>query len=80
MECTCSARPLQRWLTSLPDRTDPDAEGSEWKSVLCSEPSFLSGQPLVTVPEAKLTCTPQQIREEPEFDLTPDIKFRDLHL
>lgn len=50
-----------------------------WGAVRCSQPAFLAGQALVDVPEDRLTCEPDDpASKDPDFDISPDLKFREV--
>ncbi|XP_046403434.1 toll-like receptor 6 [Ischnura elegans] len=69
--CTCTLRPLHRWLDSsaLPD------EAAEWSNLICDSPSFLRGLNASQLPEEKLVC-PEPFNNLPDLSVNPDIKLR----
>lgn len=74
MNCDCTLRPVRRWaLNSL----EPNIN---WKGVLCQFPLRLQNKTVLSTPEKDLFCTELKETEDPEYDLTPDVKFRDMYL
>ncbi|EZA50723.1 Chaoptin [Ooceraea biroi] len=72
MHCDCHVRPLKRWLktqTQLP---------MEWSNVLCQSPHYLANKPISEVTEDLMGCNERDIQEEPELDITPDVKYRSI--
>ncbi|XP_039306164.1 insulin-like growth factor-binding protein complex acid labile subunit isoform X2 [Solenopsis invicta] len=72
MHCDCHARPLKRWLkaqTQLP---------SEWSTVMCKSPKYLTNKFISEVTEDLMNCGERDIQEEPELDITPDVKYRSI--
>ncbi|XP_067004524.2 protein artichoke [Anabrus simplex] len=73
LACNCHARPLRRWMAAQTTLS------AAWEHVLCSSPDFLSGHNLASVSEDKMTCDGRDTeKDRPEFDVSPDLKFRDL--
>ena len=67
------SRPLRHWL-GVQAATLP-----WWGAVRCAQPQFLSGQALVDVPEDRLACDPADpASKDPDFDISPDLKFREI--
>lgn len=72
-QCSCASRPLRHWL-GVQAATLP-----WWGAVRCAEPEFLAGQALVDVPEDRLTCRPEDpASKDPDLDISPDLKFREI--
>ncbi|CAD1469924.1 unnamed protein product [Heterotrigona itama] len=72
LHCDCYVRPLKRWLnthTEVP---------KEWSNVSCESPHFLSHKILTEVTEDLMGCGQRDVREYPEFDVTPDVKYRNI--
>ncbi|KAG8231119.1 hypothetical protein J437_LFUL010445 [Ladona fulva] len=69
--CTCTLRPLHRWLDS---GLIPEAR-ADWSSLKCSSPAFLVGLNASEIPEEKLVC-PEPFREVPDLSINPDVKLR----
>ncbi|XP_014472147.1 PREDICTED: toll-like receptor 3 [Dinoponera quadriceps] len=72
MHCDCHARPLKRWLnaqTQLP---------TEWLNVTCNSPNYLADKPIAGITEDLMNCGERDIQEEPELDITPDVKYRNI--
>jgi hypothetical protein len=80
LNCDCFVRPLKRYL---------DGElfvGALYKSIKCAGPPYLSGQTLFELPDDRLNCptnvnTSRIMETQPgEYDITPDLRFRELSL
>jgi hypothetical protein len=71
VNCDCELRPLRQWLAS---QVAPDPE---WGELLCSSPQFLEGQSVAVVSENRMTC--DTVRDDPRFEIRPDLTFRDIH-
>ncbi|XP_060827399.1 insulin-like growth factor-binding protein complex acid labile subunit [Bombus pascuorum] len=72
LHCDCYVRPLKRWLnvhTEIP---------KEWSNVSCESPRFLANKLLTEVTEDLMACGQREVKEYPEFDITPDVKYRNL--
>ncbi|XP_076653280.1 insulin like growth factor binding protein acid labile subunit convoluted [Halictus rubicundus] len=72
LHCDCYARPLKRWLnthTEIPE---------EWRNVTCQSPNFLIGKPISDITEDLMGCGDREVKEYPEYDITPDVKYRDI--
>ncbi|XP_043785504.1 insulin-like growth factor-binding protein complex acid labile subunit [Apis laboriosa] len=72
LHCDCHVRPLKRWLatqTEIPE---------EWSNVSCESPHFLANKPLSGVTEDLMGCGERDVKEYPEFDITPDVKYRNI--
>lgn len=72
LHCDCHVRPLKRWLatkTEIPE---------EWSNVSCESPHFLAGKPLSGITEDLMGCGERDVKEYPEFDITPDVKYRNI--
>ncbi|CAK9833600.1 Protein artichoke [Anthophora retusa] len=72
LHCDCYVRPLKRWLsthTEIP---------KEWSNVSCASPHFLANKPLIQVTEDLMGCGEREVKEYPEFDITPDVKYRNI--
>lgn len=72
LHCDCHVRPLKRWLatkTEIPE---------EWSNVSCESPHFLANKPLPGITEDLMGCGERDVREYPEFDITPDVKYRNI--
>lgn len=70
VHCDCYVRPLKRWLsthTEIP---------KEWTNVSCESPNFLARKPISEVTEDLMGCGERDVKEYPEFDITPDVKYR----
>lgn len=72
MHCDCHARPLKRWLSSQTQLP------TEWSSVMCSSPNYLTDKPISMVTEDLMNCGERDIQEQPELDITPDVKYRNI--
>lgn len=73
MNCDCRLRPLRRWLL------DDYSRINQWSEVSCSFPTVLSGQKLLQLDEEEMQCTGEGVRENEDYDTTPDVKFREIH-
>ncbi|XP_078034273.1 insulin like growth factor binding protein acid labile subunit convoluted [Augochlora pura] len=72
LQCDCYARPLKRWLnthTEIPE---------EWTNVTCQSPNFLIGKTISEITEDLMGCGDGEVKEYPEYDITPDVKYRDI--
>ncbi|CAL7941377.1 unnamed protein product [Xylocopa violacea] len=72
LHCDCYVRPLKRWLgtyTEVP---------KEWANVTCEGPHFLAHKRLTEVTEDLTGCGESEVNEYEEFDITPDVKYRNI--
>ncbi|XP_071445732.1 chondroadherin-like protein [Hetaerina americana] len=69
--CTCTLRPLHRWLDSAASAE----EQADWSSLVCASPAFLRGLNASELPEDKLVC-PEPYKEIPDLTVSPDVKLR----
>lgn len=72
MHCDCHARPLKRWLkaqTQIP---------TEWSNVMCQSPNYVANKLISEVTEDLMNCGARDIKEKPELDITPDVKYRSI--
>ncbi|XP_076160334.1 insulin like growth factor binding protein acid labile subunit convoluted [Ptiloglossa arizonensis] len=72
LHCDCYARPLKRWLnthTEIPE---------EWTNVSCRTPNFLAEKRVSEITEDLMGCGDREVKEFPEFDITPDVKYRNI--
>ncbi|KZC08623.1 Chaoptin [Dufourea novaeangliae] len=72
LHCDCYARPLKRWLnthTEIP---------KEWSNVSCQSPNFLATKLIKEITEDLMGCGEREVKEYPEFDITPDVKYRNI--
>lgn len=74
LNCDCYVRPLRRWLTSLTETPE------EWTRLTCASPDYLAGKRLPKVSEELMTCGEREIQDNPAFEITPDLKFRNIEL
>ncbi|KAK0094348.1 hypothetical protein PV326_011160 [Microctonus aethiopoides] len=72
INCDCYIRPVKRWLSTLTEIPN------EWKNFTCASPNYVAGKSLSKVSEELMTCHMREIQFHPEFDITPDIKFRSI--
>ncbi|XP_076240875.1 insulin like growth factor binding protein acid labile subunit convoluted [Calliopsis andreniformis] len=70
LHCDCYVRPLKRWLSTYTELP------KEWSNVTCATPNFLENKPLSEVTEDLMGCGERDVKEYPEFDITPDVKYR----
>lgn len=70
LNCDCNVRPVRRWLATL-TQVPP-----EWSDITCTGPSHVAGRLLAEVSEELMTCDKNHSQTAPEFQITPDIKFR----
>lgn len=72
MHCDCHARPLKRWLnaqTEIP---------TEWSNVTCESPNYLARKLISEITEDLMSCNERDTQEKSEFDITPDVKYRNI--
>jgi len=72
MHCDCHVRPLKRWIktqTQFP---------SEWSNVMCKSPHYLANKFISEITEDLMNCGERDIQEEPDLDITPDVKYRSI--
>ncbi|XP_028981871.1 uncharacterized protein LOC107036999 [Diachasma alloeum] len=72
LNCNCHARPLKRWITTLTEVP------SEWRNVVCASPDYIAGKALPFVTEELMTCDENEIAENTDLQITPDVKFRQI--
>lgn len=75
ISCDCQLRPVRRWALSL-SYTDP-----AWSQYHCEDPEEVDTMPLLQVPEELMICNTSETTElldKDEYQLTPDVKFRQL--
>lgn len=74
LQCTCQARPLNRWIrnqVSVP---------KEWENVKCFGPGYLEGKILHTLKESELVCPREFDLMNEDYEINPDVKFRQFEL
>ncbi|RXG60327.1 Insulin-like growth factor-binding protein complex acid labile subunit [Armadillidium vulgare] len=69
LDCTCVLRPLKSWLSKFLNMTDFD-------DVLCKTPISLANRTLPNISETELKCSDRRDFDDPNFQVTPDAKFR----
>lgn len=79
LSCDCFIRPLHRYFTKNLELKE------HYKQYVCAGPPHLEGQKLYEVLDDRLTCplnvnTSKMLENEPEYDITPDFKFRDIQM
>lgn len=72
LHCDCYARPVRRWLETLTEIPD------EWMDLTCASPDYVANKRLVDVAEDLMTCGEREIQDNPQLEITPDIKFRNI--
>lgn len=78
LTCSCEIRPLQHYLSS---QSSPPAL---YEDLVCAHPKHLTGVSLKSVEDKQLTCSDIEKDSIPEFtheyEILPDIRFRDIML
>lgn len=69
LECTCVLRPIKSWLSNFLNMTDFD-------DVRCQTPISLTNKTLPDINETELKCSDRRDVDDPDFQVTPDTKFR----
>ncbi|XP_012289088.1 protein artichoke [Orussus abietinus] len=72
LHCDCYVRPLRRWMSTL---TEIPAQLSNLE---CASPNYVANWTLPEVTEDLMTCSEREILEDPNFDISPDVKYRDI--
>lgn len=70
--CNCNLRPLQRWISSQLRVND------EWKSLSCIDYENSSNKSIYGLPEEEMPCDTFTLDQNHDFQLTPDVKFREI--
>ncbi|XP_014224866.1 protein artichoke [Trichogramma pretiosum] len=72
LHCDCYVRPLRRWFDTFTEIP------AEWTNIECASPSYVADLRLSDISEVLLSCSDTEVLEDPRYDLTPDVKYRDL--
>ncbi|XP_011301731.1 chaoptin [Fopius arisanus] len=70
LKCDCHARPIKRWIATLTEVP------SHWRNVVCASPDYIAGKALQNVTEELMVCEENEIAENTDLEITPDVKFR----
>lgn len=72
LHCDCYARPLRRWFDTFTEVPE------EWRQVECTSPSYVADMHLAEVDEVLMSCGDKEVLEDPKYDISPDVKYRDI--
>lgn len=70
--CNCNLRPLLRWLGSQLNVS------MEWKNTVCVDYESSANRTLFGMSEQEIRCDAISLSQNQEFEVTPDVKFRDV--
>lgn len=70
--CNCNLRPLQRWISSQLRVAD------EWKTFACIDFEESTNKIIYGLPEDQMPCDTSTSLHNNDFELTPDVKFREI--
>lgn len=70
--CNCNLRPLLRWLGSQL------SVKNEWKNTTCIDYESSTNKTLLGMSEQEVYCDTISLSQNREFEVTPDVKFRDV--
>ncbi|XP_046617159.1 chaoptin [Neodiprion virginianus] len=73
LHCDCYVRPLRRWLSTLTEIPE------SWTEPKCSSPYFLANESVVAVTEDLMVCDEREVQDNPDFEITPDLKYRSVN-
>ncbi|XP_058806649.1 chaoptin [Phymastichus coffea] len=72
LHCDCYVRPLRRWLDTFTEVPE------DWGQVECTSPSYVADMNLAEVEEVLMSCSDKEVLEDPKYDISPDVKYRDI--
>jgi hypothetical protein len=67
-------RPLRRWFDTFIEIP------LDWMNLQCMSPSYVAHMHLSDVSEVLMSCNDNDILKDPKYDVSPDVKYRDLEL